>query len=225
MRKHLKKHKYKIVIAVPLIGAFLASANLAVQPINTLALTPQTTPFILSGETISLDLIVDVSDQINVIGSVLTYPKDLLEITKIDYKDSIINIWAQKPVSLPEFGIINFGGGIISDSGGFVGTSTVVNVTFKSTRTGIANIILEGSVLLAHDGTGENILTSKKDSTVYIREEGMPTPDVNEDGKITIADASNIYTHTFLDYNFKYDIDGDGEVSFSDVSMLFSLID
>lgn len=225
MKKALNEHKYKIAIGLPVLFTYLASAHLVSLYPNTLVLSSQEDPFLFVDETITLDLVLDASNKINVIGSTITYPPLGLSVEDIRFDDSPINLWVQEPVTQQELGVISFGGGIVLDEEqGFSGTSTILHVTFKTLKEGISPIQLEGALLLAHDGNGTNVLTRAQNISIYTRGEAYPTPDVNGDGILTLKDVTETYLQTFTEYDHHYDINNDKQISATDVSLLYAML-
>jgi hypothetical protein len=220
-RRFVKKRKYTIV-AVPFLFAFLAHAGLSALPTHALIVKADDTAFVTHGQESTLSLRLEAETPINVVGGVVTYPTDILKVTEITTDESLINLWARKPSYSNELGIINFGGGIV-EKGGFIGGGNVFTVHFEALAVGVADIQLEGAVMLAQDGAGTNVLSDERNERIYVREPALPSPDVNEDGALTLADINSVYLQTFNDYDPRFDINGDGDTTLSDVSSLISL--
>ena len=71
---------------------------------------------------------------------------------------------------------------------------------------------------------GTNVISGSKTLTVYARKPGMPTPDVNGDGILSVSDVDTLYWKTFRSYNAAYDLNRDSKVNWTDVSQLISLL-
>ena len=211
-----------IVIPLLLVFGFLAHAGLNTLPRHALIVKAIDTPFLEYGDKATISLHFEAETPINVVGGMITYPTDILEIIEIVTDESLINLWARKPTFSNELGLINFGGGII-EKGGYIGAGNVFTVVFQTIATGTADIQLEGAVMLAQDGNGTNVLSNEKNTTLYIRDTSLPSPDVNNDGALTLSDIKEVYINTFEDYREAFDINGDGDVTLSDVSSLISL--
>jgi hypothetical protein len=78
--------------------------------------------------------------------------------------------------------------------------------------------------MLANDGLGTNILSEKNDLILHIREKGLPSPDINNDGIITLMDLNIIYFNSLRKYNPRYDLNSDGVVTISDVRIVLSFL-
>lgn len=221
LKRHTKKRKYTLVVA-PIVVAFIAHASLSTTPTHALIVKADETPFVTVGEEVTVSVRLEAATPINVVGGVVTYPTDLLEVNHISIEDSLMNLWARKPSFSNELGLINFGGGIVEE-GGYIGGGNVFTVTFTVLEQGAAHIDLEGAVILAQDGAGTNVLSEGRNGILYARAEGLPSPDVNDDGAITLSDINTVYFGTFGSYDPVLDLNGDGEITFSDVSVLISL--
>lgn len=223
MFKRFSRPKKYSLIAVPVAFAFLAHAGLSALPTHSLIVKSVDTPFITTGSTSTVSLRLEAETPINVVGGVITYPTNLISVTSITTDTSLVNLWARKPSYSNELGIINFGGGIV-EKGGFVGGGTVFTIQFETLGPGKADFQLEGAVMLAQDGHGTNVLSNERHGAVYIRDSGLPSPDVNQDGALTLSDVNMVYLGTFGVYDEVLDINGDNDISLGDVSALISLL-
>ena len=121
------------------------------------------------GDTVSVSIIVSTSNQaINAVSGVLSFPKDLLEVTSVSKTGSIINFWANDPKFSNSEGTVNFEGVIMSP--GYVGSNgRVLKINFKVKSTGQANIQFDTASILANDGNGTDIISGKGNATVSIK--------------------------------------------------------
>jgi len=104
------------------------------------------------GQQFQVDVILNTEgEQINAIEGKITFPRDLLELKKINDGNSIINFWIEKPKSAPE-GQIVFSGivpGGYNDSQGLI-----LSITFLAKKEGSGLIEIQNAKTLLNDGKG-----------------------------------------------------------------------
>jgi len=186
------------------------------------------------GDTFTALVLADASTPVNVFSGELTYNTDVIQIDGIDYNTSIADLWAEKPWYENGDGTMNFGGGT-TQRGGFTGTATLITITIRAVGAGDAALNLHNMRILKYDGLGtdaelttpiDTVLTvidapAKKNSaaTVAIIPTNAPSPDLNNDGRISLADAS-ILMLNLLSTDPRYDLNGDGEVTNRDLELI-----
>ena len=111
------------------------------------------------GQTFSVGVYVGSADQaMNAVEGVISFPKDILEVTGVSKSGSILNLWVQEPAFSNAGGTANFEGIVYNP--GFNGKSgKIVTVTFKAKAQGSASVNFNSGSVLANDGAGTNILT------------------------------------------------------------------
>ena len=111
------------------------------------------------GQTFSVGVYVGSADQaMNAVEGVISFPKDILEVTGVSKSGSILNLWVQEPAFSNAGGTANFEGIVYNP--GFNGKSgKIVTVTFKTKAQGSASVNFNSGSVLANDGAGTNILT------------------------------------------------------------------
>ena len=152
----MKLFKFLIISLVLLFSIKVYAANLSINPISQ---------NVNVGDTVSVSIIVSTSNQaINAVSGVLSFPKDLLEVTSVSKTGSIINFWANDPKFSNSEGTVNFEGVIMSP--GYVGSNgRVLKINFKVKSTGQANIQFDTASILANDGNGTDIISGKNINT------------------------------------------------------------
>lgn len=220
---HAKKHKYKIILGTPIIFVLFVNIDISGTSQNTMSITPNDTTYIAVGDTFLANININNADAINSVGGNLIVPENTLEIIEILPDDSLIDLWAIEPKITGVSNTVLFGGGILRE-GGFVGAGNIFTVKMQALASGNATISLKDPEMLAHDGTGTNLLTQKKDLVYHIRKKDTPSPDLNGDKKITLMDINILYFNTLKKDNPRYDLNGDGKVTLGDVRILFSML-
>ena len=111
------------------------------------------------GDMVTVSVRVNSQGQtVNAAQGTIDYPKNILQVTRIDHSNSIFNIWAQEPSVNTSTGEISFLGG---GTNSFSGTSLyILDVTFVVRGTGTATLDFKNAGATAGDGTGSNILDS-----------------------------------------------------------------
>lgn len=119
------------------------------------------------GDTINVKVYVNSSlKSINAISANIKYSNDILSLSSISKTGSIINLWAQEPLFSNTTGIASLEGVVLS---GYNGTSgNIVTLVFKAKTTGVASIKFNSGSVLANDGNGTEVLSSKGTSTLNI---------------------------------------------------------
>lgn len=192
----------------------------------------------LEGEEVAVEVIVESGVPVNAFSGKLYFDPDQLEVARIDYNNSIANLWAEKPWYENGAGTINFAGGTTM-TGGFNGYDTLLTITFRTKAVGGSSLKLAEARVLKHDGLGtdatlaatiDTIFTIKSASTteittgttgdVAVRIENKNAPlDLSKDGKIGLADVS-IFMQLYATGDRLADFDNNKKVTLSDLSVL-----
>lgn len=156
-----------------------------------------------AGEYFTIDVFVGAHIAVNAVDVAVAFPEDQIQIIGVDTGESVITIWTKEPYA--ENGVVYLSGGTFRK--GFTGEHLVAQINARAKESGTALFSAENVQLLAGDGRGSAVSikdTGYESYTLYVGvtgEEG--TDDFAIAGTVTVG----IYT----------DIDGDGEVSMSDV--------
>ena len=113
------------------------------------------------GSTLTIGIVAGSPDKpINALSGVVNFPSDKLEVVSISKNQSIISLWVQEPTFSNTDGTVNFEGIVLSP--GFQGNGgRILNVTFKTKSDGATQLAFIKGSILANDGEGTEILTSK----------------------------------------------------------------
>lgn len=233
-----------IMLAIAGIIGLLTLLGLSASTFNSsLIVDMRTEPqqgSLVVGETFEVAIVVESSIPVNVFAGELIFNNQVLNIESIDYNTSIADLWAERPWYSNGDGTIIFAGGT-TQSGGFVGTDSLLTVTFKAKDKGAGQIAIQNARILQHDGfgtdaplvhhpvdalftvdvktTASDVLHKTDYGTSYIISEEKPSTDLNADGKQTIADVSIFMIH-LASRNMHSDFNGDGKINTADLSIL-----
>jgi len=94
---------------------------------------------------------------INAAQATLKFPKEILEVEKIDKTDSIFSFWLKEPTFSNQDGQIDFIGG--SNFGSSGKSLPILKVNFKVKGSGKTELIFTDGAIAASDGSGTNILS------------------------------------------------------------------
>lgn len=162
------------LLFVGCICAFVTTAQqVQASTTATLGLSgPRTTSV---GQSIRIRAIISSEQSLNAIQGSLQYSKELLSVTNIAHGKSIIKYWQQEPNNDPGTGTISFTGGLPNP--GFTGSSaTVFEITAKARAEGTASIAFsENSQILANDGNGSVLSSTKQAITIQIIKAATPS--------------------------------------------------
>jgi hypothetical protein len=193
-------------------------------------------------DEVTLAVVVESNIAVNAFSGQVSYDPKILTVSKIEYNDSIANLWVEEPWYSAGEGKINFAGGT-TKPGGFTGEGNLLEITFKPLIHGKATVKLSESHIFAHDGFGTesilptpidtlftiealetqaNNLTKRDDviSAVEIVPERLSF-DLNQDQIVSFIDVSIFMLHIFSK-DAKYDFNTDGVVDLKDLSLLMA---
>lgn len=111
------------------------------------------------GDTV--DVLVKIDSEgagINAAQATVQYPKDILEVVKIEKGDTIFNFWLEEPSFSNENGKVTFVGG--SSTGVSGKTLQVLKIIFKIKGGGKAELAFADGAVSASDGSGTNVLAT-----------------------------------------------------------------
>jgi hypothetical protein len=248
--RHLRDFFRQGIIASPALAAaaifgFLAVIGFLVaptilSPVAEMRIEPLN-GVVMKDNTFTIEIVVKSSLPVNVFAGELTYDPEILEVDSIDYNTSIADLWAERPWYDNGEGTLNFGGGT-TRPGGFIGTGSLITVTFKSLFAGDGILALRDPIILQHDGLGteaevevpidalftieseatsNNVIASDIAPATYRVLDGPPSKDLNGDGKQSLADLS-IFTLHMTSGNLRSDFNVDGKVDTKDLSIILN---
>lgn len=196
-----------IMSAIALMGALsLTSTNKTI-----IEIVPSKTN-VRAGEQLSLEIYVSAHKPVNAVDISLKMPSSQLKVKGIDTGESVITLWTVEPYV--KNGVVVLRGGTFRK--GFLGRHLIATINAEAVETGLAYVNVLDSLLLAGDGKATEI--QKTDS---------PTEEVklyiaDKDGTFVATDGEGNVFEASAEINIVTDIDGDGEVTLSDVSSFMS---
>ena len=176
------------------------------------------------GDTIKVSLLVNTIDQsINAVAGSITFPSDKLEMASTSKDNSIISLWVQEPALDAAGDTVEFSG--VLPSPGFAGAAgQVLNVSFKVKSAGVAIVNIKDAQVLANDGLGTNILAQVVPANLTLVPPLSKTniADLNGNGQVDISDVSILIAHWGTSTDPRFDLNKDGVVDIKDLSILMS---
>lgn len=225
----------------PLAGLLAsATSSLADHP-ATVFFTPYAEQKFMVGDTFDVDVNVNARTPINALGATIVFPPETIEILGISKKRSFFDLWTEETVIKEAAGQIHFSGGT-THPGGMIGTGTVITLSIRAKQPGEAQLTVSELQVLAHDGRGTQLDANARTFTYDIEEApagaasaspqgstwapaagpAAPSADFDGNGRITLVDVSILTVRLLLPYDTRYDLDTNGSVGLSDLSILFS---
>lgn len=220
-----RSHRKKIVTGAPIIFLLLIGSTGILSGANTLTLRGDGHVFATIGDEIPVTLELNTRTAINATGGTVIFPPQLLSVDTITRTSSIIDLWSEEPVISNTEGSVRFSGGIVGphvNAEGNHGPVFILNM--RAIAEGKATLRIKDGELLANDGSGSNQISSTGVLNLYVRSAGKPSPDINDDGVLSISDVNSLYIKTFREYDAVYDLNGDEKVDWTDVRLLISLL-
>ncbi|MDD3102191.1 MAG: cohesin domain-containing protein [Patescibacteria group bacterium] len=130
------------------------------------------------GKTTQVRFVVNAGVPINLVESTLSFSNNTLEFSSFSKSGSIINLWFNEPTYSQQNGSISFSGGIPNP--GFTGEGRILIINFKAKASGTAWVKISGAQVLANDGLGTDILSSRGQASFTCFETGLPKPTPTE---------------------------------------------
>lgn len=111
------------------------------------------------GEEVRIEVVVNSEVSINAISADIVFTNNILYLSSIERNSSVIDLWVKEPTYSNGTGSINFEGIVL---GGHIGDSrNVITLVFNAKKAGNAILQFSKASVLANDGTGKDLLTSK----------------------------------------------------------------
>ncbi len=111
---------------------------------------------------------------INVVDATIVYPADILEVRSVSKGGSVLKLWTKEPTFSNSSGVVSFSGGMTAP--GFSGTGTSIVINFVAKREGQAQVSFSSAAVLAADGKGTNVLSSRSGATYSIKKGTVKPP-------------------------------------------------
>jgi hypothetical protein len=132
------------------------------------------------GSTVMVSIYTNSSGaSLNALSGVVSYPTDVLEVVSVSKNQSIISLWVQEPSFSNNAGTVNFEGIVLNP--GYTGANgKILSITFKVKAVGQPAVVFSAGSILANDGEGSEILTSKGQAQFTTLPATIITPVVEE---------------------------------------------
>jgi hypothetical protein len=144
------------ILLTPLLGNSLAHANDA-----SIYFLPSTGQYTV-GSTIDVSIVINTgSHSINALDARIAFPKDKLQVVSPSVGSSFVTIWTSPPSYSNTSGTLNFSGGLPNPG---IKSSAAILATIRFRVKSSGNAVLrfrDNTQLLANDGNGTNVLSSK----------------------------------------------------------------
>lgn len=153
---------------------FCAKANAA-----SLYISPSSGSYRV-GETFQVGVFVSSADQaMNTAQATISFPTDRLEVISVSTKNSIFSLLVENPSFTNNAGNVNFSGIVLNP--GYTGKNgRLVTINFLAKNVGQATVSITGGQVLANDGEGTSILSSRGSGTFTIMEKKAVEPPVEK---------------------------------------------
>jgi hypothetical protein len=219
----IKKHHRKAILSVPIL--FLLVSRGQVPPGNVLFLKP-VTYFPEIGSPFSIELNFRSNVAVNATDGTIHFPAQYLTVDRIDTAQSAIDLWGATPEWSNSNGAITWSGGIIKPvlTGGKQEGNILRAVLYANKAVPI-KLTIDDATLLANNGRGDNVLEITGGVRIFPRMKGFASPDIDNDRNVTARDVAQVVMAMGKRYNALYDINGDKNIDFKDVSMILDYYD
>ncbi len=148
---------------------------------DTLYLSPSSGSYV-AGKTFAVQVYVSsLSQEINAVSGVISYPQDKLQVVSVSKAGSILNTWPENPSFSNVTGKINFEGAIFGTDPYKGAGGNILTINFRTTGQGGVTVKFDSGSILAQDGYATNIL--KNVGSAFFTLGGSPIPaavDTNE---------------------------------------------
>ena len=227
-----------LTIQGPALVSLLASATSSLSSAPAVVfLTPYETTKLAPGEIADIDVNINARVPVNAVGATIAFPEDIFEVVGINEKKSFLDLWTEDTTIKEGAGELHFSGGT-TQRGGLVGTGTVLTLSVRAKKIGEAKVYVKDLQVFAHDGKGTPLDSSIRSITYEVvlpegnpfvptgagilLQPNLPSPDFNNSGYITLVDFSMLSFQILSPYNPRFDLNADGTVGLTDLSILFT---
>lgn len=185
-------------------------------PRALLSITPESSTFGV-GEDVVVSVMLSARTKVNLADVLLRYPSDKLELVRVSKENSVANLWIGEPSVPGKPGVMQMTAGIIGVDG-FSGKGKLLTITFRAKSEGVASLALTDGSVLAHDGSGTNVL----DSTFGAEYKILASPvvrspfDLNNDRVVDLKDVRVFIDGWGKAYDPTLDFNANQKVEFDD---------
>lgn len=186
------------------------------------------------GQTTDLVITLNAKVPINAVGITVVIPPGV-EVVGIDAKDSFLDLWTEEAVMSKEGRELRFSGGALERSG-ISGVHAALTLSVRAKMTGEFEFAFKDTEVRAHDGTGDLVPTELRTFAISVSDTKTTAApggqaqtqytNADFDGKngVTLADMSILLKHLIGSYDSRFDLNHDGLLSLTDLSVFFSMM-
>lgn len=222
----VRKHRHKLLWLLPLVILLvwvLLNQSSSGQGEAILFLEPPKGTF-FAGDEIEVLVKLNSGKYANAIEGEIKLRGGALEVISLSKSGSLISIWISEPIFSEKDGVIQFSG--IIPNPGFKGEGKIFSIKLRAKKAGRGSVDFNSASVLANDENGTEILKQKTGAKYTILDKNLPSPDLNNDGKVSMSDISiliSAWGSSEIE-NHRYDMNQDGKVNLLDLSILISKI-
>lgn len=185
-----------------------------------------------AGDRFSIDVYAYAHVPVNAVDVTLRFDPAAVNVHAVDRGQSVLTIWTQDPVI--ENGTVTLRGGTFRR--GFVKEHKIATIDLSAKKTGQSEFSVSDVMLLAGDGAGTPVAVAKTQDTtlsLYVYDENTSpesigvdvkikvVSDIDGDGEVTLTDIS-AFMSAWHDKSTLYDFNNDGKMSFRDFSIILA---
>jgi hypothetical protein len=214
-----------------IIGLLASSASSTLEAPARVYFVPERPRQLLVGDTMNVDLRVTAKVPINAFGARVLFPSDIIEVIGISKEKSFLDLWTEDTEIDEKAHAVRFSGGSTRPDG-VEGEETALTIKIKAINPGRGAFVLSDVLVYPNDGSGISMEHDEEPLVVETRPQGTAggssaiattgNPDLNLDGKVTLVDISILAFKMLGPYDIRYDLDGNGKLGLSDLSILFT---
>jgi hypothetical protein len=235
----------RVLIAGAILAAGAFTASIALAPTNqnpeaSLTLNPHQLVAKV-GMPVKLEVLISADTPVNAFMGEIAFDSNLFKVDSIEYNTVLADLWVTEPWYSKADNTIYFAGGT-TRAGGFTGEDNLITIYLSSQSTGETVISIKNARILKHDGLGtDTVLANSIDSLISLLAEdtnssvpeikdmatevtitpSLPSYDVNNDGKVSLADIAS-FMLKLGSSDLRFDFNGDGKVSTADLSLILN---
>lgn len=188
-----------------------------------------TTKNVTEGDAFSIMVRATAHTPVNAIDITIAYPENQIEVTGFNTGESVITLWTEEPHA--ENGLIYLTGGTFQK--GFLGEHLIAEVRVRATESGTAYVAKDSATFIAGDGLGTEVLVADSnldetsvriagaDGTIVGDASVFIVTDIDGDGNVGFSDIST-FMAAWFDKHTVFDFNGDGKMTFRDFSILLA---
>jgi len=216
------------------LGSVAAASLFALSPvaIGTYVIVGSTSQAVEVGDVYPVDIFVAAAEPVNAVELQLEIDNKQASVFGVDRGQSVITLWTEEPVITDNS--VTLRGGTFQR--GFLGKHLIATINLRAEAPGPHEFSIQDIRLIAGDGKGTEVDVSNNDAssfTVFHFDESTSaddmnivtldtiTTDIDDDGVVTLRDMS-VFVGAWSNQTAFYDFSGDGEMTFTDFSILLS---